>query len=127
MTSFAEIKALKEELSKKGSMLVKLKEDKLGSRSGRSSDLSPAKSSGDREKDELKKQIKQLETKLSGINKAEKPLESLVPLPEDQDQPKDSVEKQVSHKITLNILVSYVQDNQYFQIQSTYWNSSPLS
>ena len=120
MTSFAEIKALKEELSKKGSMLVKLKEDKLGSRSGRSSDLSPAKSSGDREKDELKKQIKQLETKLSGINKAEKPLESLVPLPEDQDQPKDSVEKQVSHKITHNILVSYVWHRYIIYLENFY-------
>ena len=89
-------------------MLVKLKEDKLGSRSGRSSDLSPsAKSaSGDREKDDLKKQIKQLETKLSGINKAEKPLESLVPLPEDMDQPKDSIEKQVSNKIMSDLEIT---------------------
>ena len=83
---------MKEELSKKGSMLVKLKEDKMGRPSRL--DGSPSKTSGDREKDELKKQIRQLENKLSSINKAEKPLESLVPLPEPEQH--DSVEKQVS-------------------------------
>ena len=83
---------MKEELSKKGSMLVKLKEDKMGRPSRL--DGSPSKTSGDREKDELKKQIRQLENKLSSINKAEKPLESLVPLPEPEQH--ESVEKQVS-------------------------------
>ena len=90
VTSFAEIKTLKEELTKKGSMLVKLKEDKMGRPSRL--DKSPSKS-GDREKDELKKQIRQLEGKLKNINAAEKPLESLVPLPE-PEQP-ESVEKQI--------------------------------
>lgn len=91
VSSYSEIKNLKEELSKKGSLLVKLKEDKL-KRPGVSSgqDRSPARSSMDREKDELKKTIKKLEAQLNSINKAEKPLEEL-----QTDIEQEDIDKQV--------------------------------
>jgi predicted Holliday junction resolvase-like endonuclease len=73
ISSFAEIKSLKEDLSKKGSLLVKLKEDKM--RKPGASESSPSRSSGDKEKDELKRTIKRLEDRLRSVNKAEKPLE----------------------------------------------------
>ena len=87
ITSFGEIKSLKEELSKKSSLLVKLKEDKMKKPSGL--DTSPSRTSGDKEKDELRKTIRRLEERLSAVNRAEKPLE-------DGSQPgDDSTEKQV--------------------------------
>ena len=90
MTSFAEVKCLKEEIAKKGSMLVKLKEDKMKRKPGEAADKSPNRTSADREKEELKKTIKKLEGRLNTINAAEKPLEEGQ---EDPDQ--DVLEKQV--------------------------------
>ena len=82
MSSYAEIKHLKEEIAKKGSLLVKLKEDKMkrpggpGAAKDRSPGPAGVKSaSSDREKEELRKTIKKLEGRLSSMNAAEKPLE----------------------------------------------------
>lgn len=86
LSSFAEIKTLKEEVSKKASLLVKLKEEKMK----RPIERSPGKASADREKEELKKTIKKLENRLSSINKAEKPLEENL-----EQQEQEEIEKQV--------------------------------
>ena len=83
MASYAEIKHLKEEIAKKGSLLVKLKEDKMKRPGGpgAAKDRSPGgpggvkSASSDREKEELRKTIKKLEGRLSTMNAAEKPLE----------------------------------------------------
>ena len=81
MSSYAEIKHLKEEIAKKGSLLVKLKEDKMkrpggpGAAKDRSPGPGVKSASSDREKEELRKTIKKLEGRLSSMNAAEKPLE----------------------------------------------------
>ena len=81
MSSYAEIKHLKEEIAKKGSLLVKLKEDKMkrpggpGAAKDRSPGPGVKSTSSDREKEELRKTIKKLEGRLSSMNAAEKPLE----------------------------------------------------
>jgi hypothetical protein len=83
VASYAEIKHLKEEIAKKGSLLVKLKEDKMKRPGGpgAAKDRSPGgpggvkSASSDREKEELRKTIKKLEGRLSTMNAAEKPLE----------------------------------------------------
>ena len=90
LSSYAEIKSLKEEIAKKGSLLVKLKEDKMKLRPGQSP--VQARSSSDREKEELRKTIKKLEGRLSTINKAEKPLEEQLL---DEQETQESIEKQV--------------------------------
>jgi hypothetical protein len=81
VSSYAEIKHLKEEIAKKGSLLVKLKEDKMkrpggpGAAKDRSPGPGVKSASSDREKEELRKTIKKLEGRLSSMNAAEKPLE----------------------------------------------------
>ena len=81
VSSYAEIKHLKEEIAKKGSLLVKLKEDKMkrpggpGAPKDRSPGPGVKSASSDREKEELRKTIKKLEGRLSSMNAAEKPLE----------------------------------------------------
>ena len=69
-TTYAnELKIVREELSKKTSMLIKMKEDKVKSPSN-----TITRSQGDqREKQELKATIRSLEMKLKAVNKPEKP------------------------------------------------------
>ncbi len=80
VSSVSQIKALKEELAKKSSLLVKLKEEKGGQSSG-AGQLSakvrfvPPAASEAREKEELRKTIRKLEERLRDVNQAERPLE----------------------------------------------------
>ncbi len=71
ITLSGEAKALREDLGKRNSLLVQLKEEKIrGTAQGPGGGVSLYK-----EKEELKSTIKQLEEKLRIANQAEKPLE----------------------------------------------------
>ena len=70
----------------------------------RPSTASPSKTSQDREKDEMRKTIRQLEAKLNSINKAEKPLEEARE-PKEPELPEQSyMDKQV---LTSQICITY--------------------
>ena len=66
-----EVTRLKELVEKKSSMILKLREEKVSSRSVKSG----ARQNNDEEKEDLKSQVKNLEEKLKKLNHAEKPLE----------------------------------------------------
>ncbi len=76
---YGQIKALKEELSQKGLMLIKMKEDPAGSRTASSSLTRVRFASGslmdEKEKEGLENTLKNLEQNLKTVNQAEKPLE----------------------------------------------------
>ena len=73
LTLTSETKTIREELSKKSSLFIKMKEDKMrGASHATSSDPNATPS---REKEELRNTIRHLEEKLRAANRAEKPLE----------------------------------------------------
>ena len=78
LTLTAEVKNLRDDVTKKASLLIKMKEDKMkfASHGVTSSDPGVAAS---REAEELRHTIRQLEEKLRIANRAEKPLEDSGP------------------------------------------------
>lgn len=76
VSSLSQVKALKEELSKKSSMLIKIREDKAATQAGTSGKVRFAPGVVEtKEKEELRKTIKRLEDRLREVNQAERPLE----------------------------------------------------
>ena len=95
-SAIEEIKSLRDDLSKKASLLIRLREEKMSAKSSFPSSSttkasSTAASSNDREKDEMRKTILKLQSKINSLNKAEKPFEQDLLTMDNADQ----VEKQI--------------------------------
>ena len=69
VTSYGEIKSLKEDLNKKGSLILKMREEKMNKKANSNTNNDV------KEKEEMRNTIKRLEDKIKSLNKAERPLE----------------------------------------------------
>ena len=87
-SAIEEIKSLREDLSKKASLLIRMREEKMNAKSSSTPTKASSTAQADREKDEMRKTILKLQGKINSLNKAEKPFE------QDLDNT-DQVEKQL--------------------------------
>ncbi len=86
---------------------MKLKEDKI-KKPGGVLDSSPSRTSGDKEKDELRKTIRRLEDRLQAVNRPEKPLEEGLPASEESNEKQVDVNDCVStDPYLINVNVFY--------------------